>query len=150
MIWTSRAIFVLGLFLAACSAPNFHPGAHIAISPSSAPVDDVRRLDELATRHDFVPKPLGRDRVDTADGPVSLLRGYEFRHRQTLKLVIGRELRHDRYVVFLEDIAHGRFDLRGLECRKYLEIAADLTAVFGTDRVSPSTPEKCDPTAASD
>jgi len=144
MIRQKRTAFLaLCFLLAACATPDSAPVRTIEIAPSTALDDDLKKLDVLVLRHDFLAVPTGRDRVEMGAGPVDVLRTYEFRNRRTLRLSIGWELRRSRYRIFLTDL--GRSPARGLECRKYLEIFADVTTAFGTNRVAPATAETCDP-----
>jgi len=141
------AFFAVCFLLAACAAPNSAPVRTIAISPSAALDDDLKRLDELVQRHDFLAVPTSRDRTETATGPVDVLRAYELRERRALKVSIGWELRHSRYRVYVTDLPRGGAPLHGLDCRKYLELFADITKTFGADRVTPASAETCDPRA---
>jgi hypothetical protein len=147
MIGKTRAAFLaLGFLLAACAtAPNSAPVRTVEITPSSALDDDLKKLDELVLRRDFLAVPTYRDRVEMGGGPVDVLRSYEFRDRRSLKASIGWELRRSRYRIFVADL--GRAPARGLECRKYLEIFADVSKAFGATRVAPTTAETCDPAA---
>ena len=140
-------VLVLCSLLVACETPNFFPNWRIEVAPSTSPDSDLKRLDELAARHDFLPAPLGRDLIDPDYDPVQMLRAYQLRDRRTLHLSIGWAMRHERYFVFVTDIGHASLQLRGLECRKYLDIVADLTGVFGASNVVPSRMGTCDPTA---
>jgi hypothetical protein len=150
MIRKRRAAFpALCFMLAACAtAPNSALVRTIEITPSAALDDDLKKLDDVVIRRDFLTVPTGRDRVETGGQPVDVLRTYEFRDRRPLRLTIGWELRRSRYRIFVTDL--GRSPARGLECRKYLEIFADVTTAFGANRVAPAAAETCDPTAGSD
>lgn len=143
---TRAASLALGLLLAACaSAPNSAPVRTVEITPSSALDDDLKKLDQLVLSRDFLAVPTYRDRVEMGGGPVDVLRSYEFRGHRMLKASIGWELRRSRYKIFVSDL--GRAPARGLECRKYLEIFAEVAKTFGAARVAPATAESCDPAA---
>jgi hypothetical protein len=146
MIRKKRAAFLaLGFLLAACATPDSAPVRTIEIAPSAALDDDLKKLDELVLSRDFLAVPTYRDRVEMGAGPVDVLRTYEFRNRRMLRLSIGWELRRSRYRIFLTDLGRSGARAPGLECRKYLEIFADVTKAFGTNRVAPATAEACDP-----
>jgi hypothetical protein len=146
MIRKKRAAFLaLGFLLAACATdPHTAPVRTVEIVPSAALDDDLKQLDTLVLRHDFVAVPTSRDRAETSAGPVDVLRSYEFRDRRTLKLSIGWELRRSRYRIFITDFGRSDDRARALECRKYREIFADVTKTFGASRVAPAAPEACD------
>jgi hypothetical protein len=146
MIRKKRTVFLaLCFLLAACAtAPNSPPVRTFEIAPSAALDDDLKQLDKLVLRHDFLAVPTSRDRAETGFGPVDVLRSYEFRDRRTLKLSIGWELRRSRYRIFVTDFGRSDEQARALECRKYMEILADVTKTFGANRVAPATAETCD------
>lgn len=138
-------VAALCFLLAACAAApeSSAPVRTIEITPSSALDDDLKKLDELVLRRDFVAIPTRRDRVETSGQPIDVLRTYELRERRALRLSIGWELRRSRYRIFVTDF--GRAPAPGLECRKYREIFADVTTAFGASRVAPAAAEACDP-----
>ena len=145
MIKKRAAFLALCFFLAACAAaPHSAPVQTFEIAPSAALDDDLKQLDALVLRHDFLAVPTNRDRTETSFGPVDVLRSYEFRDRRSLKLSIGWELRRSRYRIFVTDFGRGDEQARALECRKYLEILADVKKTFGANRVAPATAETCD------
>ena len=151
MIRRKRAAFLaLGLLLAACATPDAAPVRTFEIAPSAALDDDLKKLDELVLRRDFLTVPTYRDRVEMGAGPVDVLRSYEFRDRRALKLSIGWELRRSRYRIFVTDLGRRDAQARALECRKYLEIHADAAKTFGANRVAPAAAESCDPLAGGD
>ena len=140
------AVPALCFMLAACAAtPDSPPVRTIDVTPSAALDDDLKKLDDLVLRRDFLAIPTRRDRVETSGQPIDVLRTYEFRDRRALRLSIGWELRRSRYRIFVTDF--GRAPAPGLECRKYLEIFADVTAAFGANRIAPAAAEACDPAA---
>ena len=141
-----RAAFLALCFLLAACAPTPHsaPVRTVEIAPSAALDDDLKQLNILVLRHGFLAVPTNRDRVETGFGPVDVLRSYEFRDRRTLKLSIGWELQRSRYRIFVTDFGRSDEQASALECRKYLEILADVTKTFGASRVAPATAETCD------
>ena len=146
MIFGKRsAVLALCLLLAACATPNSAPVRTIQVVPSAALDDDLKRLDQVVLGRDFVAVPTYRDRVETGGGPVDVIHSYEFRGRRTLKATIGWELQSSRYRIFVTDVGRGP-PARGLECRKYLELFADVAKAFGPARVTASD-ERCDPLA---
>lgn len=140
------AILALCCLLPACATPNSAPVRTIQIVPTAALDADLKRLDELVLRRDFLAVPTKRDRVESGAGPVDVLQSYEFRDRRTLKVSIGWELQYSRYRIFITDLRRNGPPARGLECRKYLELFEDVTKTFGPARVAPA-PERCDPLA---
>ena len=141
-----RAFLALCFLVAACAtAPNSAPVLTVEIVPTAALDDDLKKLDELVLRRDFLAVPTGRDRVQMGAGPIDVLRTYEFRNRRTLRVSIGWELQRSRYRVFVTDLGRGP-PVRGLVCRKYLEIVEDVTRTFGPARVA-AADERCDPLA---
>jgi hypothetical protein len=140
------ALPALCFMLAACAAtPSSAPVRTFEITPSAALDDDLKKLDDLVLRRDFLAIPTRRDRVEMSGQQIDVLRTYEFRDRRALRLSIGWELQRSRYRIFVTDF--GRAPAPGLECRKYLEVFADVSTAFGASRVAPAAAETCDSAA---
>jgi len=142
-----RAFLALCFLVTACATPTSPaaPVRTVEIAPSSSLDDDLKKLDELVLRRDFLAVPTSRDRSETAAGPVDVLRSYELRTHRTVKVSIGWELRRSRYRIFVTSFGRNAEQARGLECTKYREIFADVATTFGASRVAPATAETCDP-----
>lgn len=140
----ARVAFLAGLLLvAACETPNFFAVWSIRLAPSATTDADLVRLDELASKWGFTPRPIGRGSYDTREGTEEVLRNFQLANDPKLRLGIGRVTRTSALAVYVTDLGRADLELRGASCRKYLEILTDLRAAFGPQRIVHAR-EACD------